>query len=114
MTHAWRSGMVVLVLAASASARQRESHIAIEPSANGLTPTQLIDQKLGDADTNQIIRKLLNDPFGVDPKLREQLLHSKLAESILDRLAKGDPQLMNLVEQIAAGHPHLKGLDRAE
>jgi len=114
MMHAWRSGMVLLILAGSASARQRASHIPIPPTNDHLSPGQLLNQKLGDAKTNQLLHDLLRGAGRNDRNLHERLLQSDLAVDILRRLGAGDPELMKLVEQMKASYPELQHLSPSD
>lgn len=118
MMPAMRSGMVVLMLAANITASDHESHIAIPPSASDLTPAQILEQKLTDPKANQVLRDLMRamnvGNLAVDSNLRELLMKDPAAANVLRRLRDGDPQLLKLVEQIAASHPELRGLGANE
>jgi hypothetical protein len=113
----WRSLGILLLLPTLAwgqrgmpRPRNDESHIAIPTSAPGVEATELLARKLGEAELPNYLKQLLKDSGAMNEESAQKLLQSPFAADILKRMAEGDPAIMKLVEQYAAGRPELKGL----
>jgi hypothetical protein len=113
----WRALGILLLLPAVAwgqrgslrQLRPADSHVAIPSSAEGMSATELLARKLGEAELSDYLKGLLKSN-GVDATTAEDLLKNPFAADILKRLADGDPVLLKLAEQAAAGRPEFKGL----
>lgn len=113
----WRALCVWLLLPAAAMAQRGAprsridaSHVPVPASAPGMEATELLARKLAEAEMPGYLQQLLRAQGGMDAASAQKLLQSPFAAQILQRLADGDPALMKLVEQYAAGRPELKGL----